>query len=216
VRRADECRRSWVEIARHIGVVVAGYLLGAVPVGQIVAKTLKGVDVTRIASGRIGATNVLRAAGPLAAVITVIGDAAKGMLAVIVARLMGSTPLGAALGASAAIIGHDYSVFLGWGGGVGTVANLGATAILSAPVAGSLAVVGVLVIAVSRYSSLASMVIAILLPIALLVWALSTGEPLVYVLHGVISGGVALWSLRPNIKRLLSGTERRIGDELQA
>ncbi len=205
-----------MEIVKYVLTVVAGYLLGAIPVGHIAARTLKGVDVTQVGSGRIGATNVLRAAGAGAAVITLVGDAAKGMLATMVGRLLGGTPLAAALAASAAVIGHDCSVFLHWGGGVGTITNLGATAILSVPVTGGLAILGALVVGLSRYSSLGSMVIAIFLPIGLLVWAVSTNGPTVYVLHGLISGGVALWALRPNIKRLLSGTERRIGDEIQA
>lgn len=205
-----------MEFVKHIAVVVIGYLIGAIPVGHIAAKSLRGVDVTKIASGRTGASNVLRAAGPVAAIITALGDAAKGMLGVVIGRLVGSTPLAAALAASAVVIGHDCSVFLGWGGGVGTVANLGATSILAGPVAAGLAAIGALVLGIWRYSSLASMAIAVLLPIALLIWASATGEPMVYVLHGLISGGVALWSLRPNIQRLLSGTERRLGDKTES
>ncbi|MCG2769134.1 MAG: glycerol-3-phosphate 1-O-acyltransferase PlsY [Anaerolineae bacterium] len=203
-----------MEVVKYVWAVVAGYLLGAIPVGRIAGKTLKGVDVTEIGSGRIGATNVLRAAGVGAAAITLVGDAAKGMLATIVGRLLGGTPLAAALAGSAAVIGHDCSVFLKWGGGVGTITSLGATAMLAGPVAGGLAALGALVVGLSRYSSLGSMVIAIFLPIALLVSALTTGSPTVYVVHGLIGGGVALWALRPNIKRLLSGTERRIGDKI--
>jgi glycerol-3-phosphate acyltransferase PlsY len=90
--------------------------------------------------------------------------------------------------------------------------NLGATSVLSSPVAIGLVVVGALVLVVSRYSSLGSMVVAILLPVGLLVWAIMTDGPLVYVLHGLVSAGVALLALRPNIERLRQGTERKIGE----
>ena len=85
---------------------------------------------------------------------------------------------------------------------------------LVGPVAGGLTALGVFVVGLSRYSSLGSMTIAIFLPIALLISALTAGSPTVYVVHGLIGGGVALWALRPNIKRLLSGTERRIGGKI--
>ena len=203
-----------MDMVKYIWAVVAGYLLGAIPVGQIASKVLKGVDVTKVASGRIGASNVLRAAGTVPAAITLVGDAAKGMLATMVGRLLGGTPLAAALAASASVIGHDCSVFVRWRGGVGTITSLGATAMLAGPVAGGLAALGALVVGLSRYSSLGSMVIAIFLPIALLISALATGGPTIYVVHGLIGGGAALLALRPNIKRLLSGTERRIGDKI--
>ena len=84
---------------------------------------------------------------------------------------------------------------------------------LSGPVAGALAAIGGLVVGISRHSSLGSLVVAIFLPVGFLVWSLVTGGPMVYVLHGLISGAVSVWALRPNIKRLCDGTERRIGDK---
>ena len=196
--------------------VLLGYLLGAIPIGHIIGRALKGVDVSRVASGRPGASNVLRAAGWGAAVLTAIGDVGKGMLATLLGRFLGGTPLATALAGSAAVVGHDYSVFLGWRGGIGTVTNIGATSLMAGPVAGGLTAVSAVVIASSRYSSLGSLVYAALLPLGLIAWANITDNPSVYVIHGLISGTAAILALRPNIRRLLDGTERKLGEHVNS
>lgn len=191
-----------------------GYLLGALPVGWAVGR-LWGKDVRASGSGRTGATNVFRSAGIPAGVLTAGGDLVKGALAVLVARaLTGATTAEAAAGV-AAVLGHNWSIFLRFRGGAGTMPNAGALLALSPAAFAIVAPLGFLALVVSRYASVASLVVAALVPAVLFATHRIYGASPDYVAFGLGSAILVAWSLRPNIARLLAGEERRLGSSLQ-
>lgn len=193
-----------------IVVLLTGYLLGSIPVGYLVVRWLHGIDVREVGSGRTGGTNVLRAAGWGAAVLTGVGDGLKGLVAVLFARQLGGSPLLVALAGVAAVVGHNYSAFLGFRGGAGTMASIGGATGLwpwSLPIS-LLALLPTALI--TRRASLGSITVAFVLPFLFIGrGALGLGS-WAYVVHGVLTSALTLWSLRPNIRRLLHGEERRI------
>jgi glycerol-3-phosphate acyltransferase PlsY len=202
-------------VIQYAAVTLLGYLLGSIPFGYVVGRA-RGVDVTQYGSGRTGGTNVMRTVGKKAAAISIGLDVAKGALAVILARWLLGTELAAALGGFAAVVGHDYSVFLGFRGGAGTGTSMGAYFFM-APwptliVGVSSAFTGFVVL---RYASVTSLLIVFLMSPALLIGVLFFHQPLEHLAFALATGALVLWSHRPNIKRLLRGTERRIGESAQ-
>ena len=179
---------------------------------MIVAR-LYHVDLTAHGSGRTGATNVLRTLGKLPAALVFAGDFLKGLAAVLVVRYFiadGNAWL-EFIAAAAAVVGHSYSVFIGFKGGRGVVTGMGATMAI-APVQMIVAFgVGVLLVALTRYVSVGS-VVGAMLGGALLVWlAVATNEPALAV-WGVLVGGFIVIAHRDNIGRLLAGKERKLGE----
>jgi len=197
----------------HVLAAVMGYLLGAVPVGYLVVWLFKREDVRQYGSGRTGGTNVYRAAGIGAAILSGAGDVLKGTLAVLLARWLVGTAAAEVVAGLAAVIGHNWSVFLGWRGGAGTGTNLGVVAAFSPLVALALGVILLLAIRIVRYASVASMIVAGLVPVAFLILAF-VYPPFshygYYALYGLLSAAVIVFALRPNIARLRAGNERRL------
>jgi acyl phosphate:glycerol-3-phosphate acyltransferase len=189
-----------------------GYILGSFPTGFIMCKLVHKIDIRDIGSGRTGGTNVLRASGGAAAVITIVGDTLKGFLAVWIAKQISPNPIAPVVAGSLAVLGHNYSVFLGWAGGAGSMVNIGVMFGLSPLLALSAGLVSAVPTALLRFASLGSIVLAIVTPLTLLVGGLVGKVPMVYVAYGLVSGAMTLYELRPNIKRLVTGTERRIGE----
>ena len=200
-----------MQVLLTIAVVLLAYLLGSFPAGYLLGK-LSGVNVLRFASGRTGGTNVLRAAGALAGLGTGVLDAGKGYLAVWLAGQITGSPLAASLAGGAVILGHCYSIFLGFRGGGGVATSLGATGVIYLPLGLAMFVLLVAVIALTRMASVGSLTVTTLLPITLLVLGLTGALPLIYVLYGVLAWIVIIYSHRPNIRRLIDGTERRLGE----
>jgi len=198
-----------VEILRYVIMVAFGYLMGSIPTGYLMVKLMKGTDVRQHGSGRSGGTNVWRAAGPLPAILTTVGDFSKGMIAVWIGRAILGDSIGEVLVGVAAIVGHNWSVFLGWRGGAGTATNLGVISMLYWPVALILVVIALVIAFGLRYASVASLSVAILAPIIFLVLALVAQRPLPHVLYGLLAGAIVVLAHRANIARLLGGTERR-------
>ena len=191
-------------------VIVSGYLLGSIPVGLLVVRAVTGKDIREVGSGRIGGTNVLRVAGPWVALLTSLSDVAKGLLAVYLAREIVGTPVVEALAGLAAVVGHNYSVFIGFKGGAGTATTIGGAIGLWPWNGAVLIIVGAAVVTATRYASLGSIVIALLLPIILTLRAWLAGAPWVYLIHGLGTAALTLWALRPNIRRLREGNERQV------
>jgi glycerol-3-phosphate acyltransferase PlsY len=191
-------------------VLVSAYLLGSIPVGLLLVRATTGKDVRQIGSGRTGGANVLRAAGPWVALLTGLGDVAKGLLSVWLARAFGGTPTVEALAGMLAVLGHNYSIFIGFKGGAGTGCTIGG-AIGLWPWSGAILIaIGTGVVAAARYSSLGSITVALLLPIILALRASLADAPWAYLIHGLGTSALTLWALRPNIRRLLEGSERRL------
>jgi glycerol-3-phosphate acyltransferase PlsY len=196
---------------------VVGYLLGSIPTGMVVARVYRNVDLTAHGSGRTGATNVLRTLGRGAAAIAFAGDFLKGMLAVLLVRVaFGDNNLWLELiAAVAAVIGHSYSVFIGFKGGRGVVTGMGATMVV-APVLMLIALaIGVLLVAITRYVSLGSVVGAAAGGLLMCGLAVVTGDPS-WAVWGVLVGGFIVVAHKDNIERLLAGTERKLGERVSS
>lgn len=186
---------------------VIGYLLGSIPSGVILARFMGLGDLRQIGSGNIGATNVLRTGNKKAAALTLLGDALKGIIAVLLARGFADTDA-AQLAALAAFLGHCFPIWLGFRGGKGVATFLGLVLILT-PIAGLIACGLWLVTAkISRYSSLAAIVAAGWTPVAMAV----TGYGSYFVL-GIVLALLIYARHWANISRLRAGTESKIGDK---
>ncbi len=205
-------------IVLYLFVITAGYLIGAIPSGLIVGKLYRGVDVRQYGSQRTGATNVLRTLGPGASAVVLLADALKGAVVVLIARLLLAHlqpfwvgPLGEVLAALAAMVGHNWPVYIGFRGGRGVAVSVGSMAVL-VPLASVVGVlVGVAVIALSRFVSLGSVVGTIIAALFIIGWVALGLAPQSYVLFSVVAGSVIVLQHRDNIGRLLAGTERKLG-----
>ena len=198
-------------VLSYLAAIVIGYLLGSFPSGYVVGR-LRGIDIRQWGSGRLGGTNVLRSAGPWAAILAVLGDVAKGVVAVFAARAVVGSPSAEALAGLAAVLGHDFTIFLRFSGGRGVATTLGALGALYVPAPILLAVIGLSVIAVSRYSSLGSLTIATLMPFVTLYLVLFANKPVWYLIYGLAAGALIVVLHKGNIQRLLAGTERKVGE----
>ncbi|HQU89157.1 MAG TPA: glycerol-3-phosphate 1-O-acyltransferase PlsY [Denitromonas sp.] len=187
---------------------LTAYLIGSVPFAVVVSKAFGLNDPRNYGSGNPGATNVLRSGNKAAAALTLIGDAAKGLIAVWVMRQFGSdAPSAVALAGIAAFIGHVFPVFLGFKGGKGVATAIGVLGAFSGWLALASAVTWLIIAVTTRYSSLAALIAAIAAPAfahVLLNSPAITGACL-------IMAAMLLWRHTDNIKRLLAGTESRIG-----
>jgi glycerol-3-phosphate acyltransferase PlsY len=192
--------------------LVASYLIGAIPVGFLVARAAGGFDIRGKGSGNIGATNVLRTLGPVPAVLTLLGDVAKGYLAVRVAEVLGPQPMWGAVGALLAIVGNCWPVFLRFRGGKGVATALGAFLALIPLAVVPAAALWIAIAAIFRYVSLASMAAVLTLPVA----ALVLGYPREAAGAAALAALVIVWRHRENIRRLAGGTEKRLGGRLPA
>lgn len=202
------------QVVGLVGIAVAGYLVGAIPFGLLIAR-LKGVDIRKVGSGNIGATNVLRAVGKPWGIATFMLDAVKGFLPAFLFPIVGSR-LGAdfqsleiagLVGAVAAILGHTFPIYLGFKGGKGVATSAGAVLGL-APLS---IIIGLSVWTITfysfRYVSLASIVGAIAAVVA--GWILYRGNGLVLPVALTVLGVLVIARHHANIKRLLNGTESR-------
>jgi glycerol-3-phosphate acyltransferase PlsY len=192
--------------------IVAAYLIGALPIGYLVGRAFGIADIRRHGSGNIGATNVLRTAGRLPAILTLGGDIAKGFLAVAVGAALAKSAAGPDLGATAAcavaaVIGNCWSVFLGFRGGKGAATGLGALLAL-VPLAVLLAAVVWLGVTISlRYVSLGS----ILGSVCGALGAAVLGYPGPFVLAAFGVAAIVVARHHANIARLLAGHEPKVG-----
>lgn len=180
---------------------------------MLVARIYGNVDLTAHGSGRTGATNVLRTLGKRAAAIAFIGDFVKGLIAVVLVRaiIAPDNAWAELLAAIGAVLGHSFSLFIGFKGGRGVVTGFGAT-IVPAPGLMLLAfVLGAILVAATRYVSLGSIVGATLGGLLLCWLAYTTAQP-AYAVWGVLIGGFIVAAHKDNIGRLLSGTERKLGE----
>jgi acyl phosphate:glycerol-3-phosphate acyltransferase len=188
---------------------LAGYLLGSIPFGLIFAKILGGKDVREHGSGNIGATNVSRVVGPLAGVLTLLMDAAKGAVAVwLAARFSDHAAMAMMFAGIAALLGHCFPVWLKFRGGKGVATALGVYLALC-PLAAIVAVVlFTLVVAFWRYVSLGSLSAAAAMPLlTYFLWAPGHAPPLVITLGTLFAAVLIFYKHDANLQRLVDGTE---------
>ena len=196
------------------------YLIGSIPSGLLVVKVATGKDVREIESGRTGGTNAMRAAGPLAGLLTAILDISKGAAAVWVGKsLFSGSDWIIAINGLLAILGHNYSAFLvkrnengnlHFQGGAGGATTLGVAIglwvnswLVILPIAG-------LVYLLIGYASLTTISIALSTMGIFTVKAIEGATPWVYAVLGAAAVGIVLFALKPNIQRIKEGTERRV------
>lgn len=183
------------------------FLMGSLPFGAWIVKWKTGEDVTKLGSGNIGATNVLRTTGKMAGILTLVLDIAKGLLAVLLAdRVTEGNPLLMSLAALAVLFGHAYSPFMGFKGGKAVASFAGAFAYLTPLPFFTIAILFVAVVWYSRYISLGSICGAVLFPFA--VWLiLHPAWPVVAA--ALVAGAFITWRHSSNIERLRAGQENR-------
>ncbi|HEY3163073.1 MAG TPA: glycerol-3-phosphate 1-O-acyltransferase PlsY [Candidatus Limnocylindrales bacterium] len=198
-------------LIRDFALIVGAYVCGSIPMGVLVARLTGGVDPRTIGSGRTGGTNALRALGRGRAAIVVTGDVLKGAIPVVVARFVAGEAALEVLCGLAAVAGSIWSVFAGFRSGRGVGAGVG-TMLVIQPVAVVLAApVFVLVILITRYVSLGSLLAsAALFPAMLVIWAVASGAvPPQYLVYAVIGPALIWIAHADNIDRLIHGTERK-------
>jgi len=216
-----------IMIAKFVAVILIGYLLGSIPSGAIVSRMFTNVDISKHGSGKVGSTNVLRIAGKKAAALVLGIDVFKGMLAAVIAGLIvgryylvvGDFWIGLlaaqAAAALAAMAGHNWSIFLKFRGGRGVATFFGGLVALC-PVAalfgGEVFILGA---GLTRFASLGSIAgvvgtYTILVPLTIL-----NGFPIEYLIYTLIGTIAIIVMHRDNIKRLLTGRERRLGEKTE-
>jgi glycerol-3-phosphate acyltransferase PlsY len=189
--------------------VLVAYIVGATPFGFLAGKA-KGIDIREHGSGNIGATNVLRVLGKPVGITVLVLDVMKGLVPVIIAKLVSDSSLVHIATAMAAILGHNYTFWLGFKGGKG-IATTGGAILPIMPWARIAAVLGwIIVLKVSRYVSLASIAAALIIPLTLVVENLITGTWEWNIFgFGMFVCLLAIWKHRSNIGRLIRGEENR-------
>lgn len=216
-----------MQLLIQIGVVLLGYLLGSIPSGLIIVKLKTGKDVRQIESGRTGGTNAMRAAGFWAGLLTAVSDIFKGTLAVWLAQwLLPQAHWVHALAPIAAILGHNYSVFLPeyddkgrfvrLRGGAGGATALGGAIGLWAPSVFIILPLAALLYFTVGYASVTTLSVAIFACVAFTI-RLIMGEPHAHIadiVFGAVAAVILSWALRPNLKKLMEGNERIIGISL--
>ena len=206
---------------QFLGVIITGYLLGAIPFGVIIGKLVRGIDVREHGSGSMGMTNVMRTVGAKAGLIVLIADVLKGAGAVALAwAIFYSEPdstvhWGQMAGGAAAVIGHSWPIYIGFRGGRGISTAFGAIMVVSWQVGLICLAAFLLMVAIFRYISLGSISGAIALVIAMVVFFICYSGPVAYLSFSLVVAPVVIFRHRANIKRLLSKTEPKIGHRVK-
>jgi glycerol-3-phosphate acyltransferase PlsY len=190
--------------------VLLSYLLGAVPFGLIFSRLFSKVDVRNVGSGNIGATNVLRASGKTAALLTLLADALKGCLPVLIAKMVFENDWVTICTGAASILGHNFPVYLKFKGGKGVATSYG-VALAASPLIGLIVLlIWPLAAFLWRYSSLSALISLAFYPILTFILA-PASKPLQIL--SLFIFGLIYYRHRENIKRLIAGTEPKIGEK---
>jgi len=194
-----------------LAIPFAAYLLGSIPFGLLLAKLFGGGDVRKAGSGNIGATNVVRVAGPLAGILTLIFDTAKGAAAVwLAARVTNDSANWMMISALAVLLGHCFPAWLKFKGGKGVATALGVFLALSPLAAVSALLLFILCVFYWRFISLGSVAAAAAMPLLIyFLWAPGHAPPIVIDLGTLAIAGLVIYKHGGNLQRLVDGTEPR-------
>lgn len=198
--------------------LAVAYLCGSIPSGFLIIKAVTGKDIRQYGSGNIGMANAYRVGGAIPALLVLLGDALKGALPVIVARSALNLPdLAIVLIGLAAIIGHDFPIFLRGHGGKGIATSLGVITALAPPVGAIGIVFWWIIILSTRYASLASLTMLLVCSIVMPIYdyAFLTEHHRLFSVFIVALFLVALWQHRSNIDRLLHGRELKLSSKTE-
>jgi len=185
------------------------YLIGSISSAVVMARIMGLPDPRTTGSKNPGATNMLRIGGKKAAALTLLGDVLKGVIPVLLAKMLGGGPVLVALAAMGAFLGHLFPLYTGFKGGKGVATGFGTYIALSPLVAFIMVGVWIIVAKTSRYSSLGGLSAAAAAPILVAIFLKS--PPLV--IYALASSALLFWRHKENIRRLLNGSESRIGDK---
>ena len=210
-----------MQILTIIGVLLLAYLIGSIPMGLVLVKLTTGKDIREIESGRTGGTNAMRAAGTLVGYGTTILDIFKAVCTVWIAKYFFEENAWIhVLAPTMAVIGHNYSIYLikrdeqgklTFGGGAGGAPALGGAVGLWWPNILIIFPLSLLAFYGIGYASVTTMSIPLIATLVFAYRAIWLGAPWEYIFFGLFAEAFIMWSLRPNIKRLLNGTERAVG-----
>ena len=187
---------------------ILAYLVGSIPNALWIGKMFKNIDVREFGSGNVGATNATRVLGWKLGVMVLIFDAFKGMIFIIIARILGLEDIYVVLIGLAAILGHSYSIYLKFKGGKAVATSLGVMLVLIPKVVMILIIVFLLIVIISGYVSLASISVAGLLPILSYIMYNN-----IIALLSLVVGILVIWRHKYNIKNLLEGKEDKFYDK---
>ena len=206
----------------YIIIIIIAYLLGNISTSYIVAKQLSGVDIRTQGSGNAGSTNVLRTLGKKAGALTFIGDVLKGLIAVLIAKMIAhfvnlDETTCAYLAVVAVVLGHNYPVFLGFKGGKGVATSLGSMLGMNPVVALLCLGFFIIIVAITKYVSLGSILVVTAYLIQVIIFGqngmlqVASSDRIEFYIVSACFTGMALWRHRANIGRLLNGTENKFG-----
>ncbi len=195
-----------VGVLHYVLGFILGHVCGSVPSGLWIVQALHGIDIRNYGSKNIGTTNVFRTVGPGTAVIVLLCDMFKGILAVALVNYFFGNPVLDVVTALGALLGHNYSLFLGFKGGKGVATGLGLLVFLMPKTGAGCFGIWLVLVLLTRYVSLGSIIAAIAAP--LLAWYFA--YPVPYIILGAIAGFFVVIRHKENIGRLLAGTESKI------
>lgn len=195
---------------QDLSLVFVAYLIGSIPFGLLISQVVGRVDIRRYGSGNIGTANVLRIVGKRAAALTLLGDLLKGFLPTLAALLLGGSDLLVAGVGLAAVLGHNWSVYLRFAGGKGVATSFGALLAMTPlpAILGFLVWLGVVL--VFRYTSLAALAASVCIP-PLIFFSIGSGP---YFTFSLLATLLIFVRHRDNIQRLWAGTEHRVGQRV--
>lgn len=188
---------------------VIAYLLGSINTSILVSKISLGTDIRNHGSGNAGATNALRTLGKKAAIIVVIGDLLKGIIAVLIARYI-SSDTGSLIGGLGAILGHNFPIYFQFKGGKGIITSIAVLFMINWKMALVILIISIVIIALTRYVSLGSIIGSCLYPISVYLFDKRGIE---YIIFAVIIALLAVIRHKDNIKRLVKGNESKLGSK---
>ena len=205
-------------MASYIIVVIIAYLLGSISFSVIISKKMAGFDVREKGSGNAGATNMLRSVGKQAAILTRIGDALKGVVAVLFAILVGAIAKNAdkallvQIAGIFVVIGHTFPIFFGFKGGKGVATSLGVVLTTNWKIGLICLVFALVLMILTRIVSMGSVGAAILFPVLVLFMNtnFTVTEGSSYLVYSIILAVIVIFNHRSNIKRILNGTENKL------
>jgi len=192
--------------------IALGYLVGSIPIGLIVGRVAKGIDIREFGSGKTGFTNVVRTVGMKWGIAALVGDIAKGALPVVFVRFAFDDPWVTMAAGLAVAIGHDFPIFAGFKGGRGVATSFGVVLAMN-PIAGAVLLpFGLAILGITRIVSLMSVAMAPVVAIVFVVLSALGMQPWAYAVYAIAAAALIIVLHWENIQRIIAGTEPRFGE----
>ncbi len=198
-------------LIKYVLVSIMAYLLGNFAAAYLVSKAAGKIDIREHGSGNAGSTNVFRVLGAKAAAFTFLGDVLKGVAAVLIGRYIGGS-YGELLAGIFVVVGHNWPILLGGKGGKGIATTIGVMIAIDPLIVVFIVIIGIIIIAATRYVSLASVAGVLIFPISMII----TRKPTEYIIFSLVLSGMAIYKHRANIGRLIKGNESKFGHKTKS